>query len=207
MWSAITEFCKVFAEKHLVPSVISVVGAIAALLFLPSDYWMITKVGKFLFFFFAAGVVFLVIKLLMWLWQKIRAWFGKKEDKQYYNHRASKQEKMDMEELWTAVDSFGPDDRKLLKEFLDSNNTPIERPSGTRYFGKSLLASNWVVSTEEYGEEEQTIILSDHLKGKAIPVGSLGIGKPLVVKYKLRDEIFTALKYSKEKYGKISHFE
>ncbi len=105
------------------------------------------------------------------------------------------------------MDSFGPDDRKLLKEFLDSNNTPIERSSGTRYFGKSLLTSNWVVSTEEYGEEEQTVILSDHLKGKAIPVGSLGIGKPLVVKYKLRDEIFTALKYSKEKYGKISHFE
>ena len=115
--------------------------------------------------------------------------------------------KNDMEGLWTAVDKFNPDDRNLLKEFLDNDNAPIERSSGYRYFGNSLLASEWVVSTEEYGKEEPPIVLSEQLKGKAIPLCSMEPVRTIVVKYKLRDDVFSFLKYSKEKYGKISHFE
>lgn len=208
MWGAITEFCKVFAEKHFMPSVIAVTGAIATLLFLPANYWMITKLGKMLFIFLASGVFFLLVKLLVFLWKKICQHRENNAEKQYYARSSQKNEKKDMEALWTAVDILGPEDRQLLKEFLANNNTPIERPSGFRFVGgHSLLASNWVVSTEEYGEEESPIILSEHLKGKGIPVEALGIGKSLITKYKLHDDIFAALKYSKEKYGKISHFE
>ena len=207
MWNAIVEFCKVFAEKHLIPSVISIVGAIISLIFIPWDYWIIVKIGKFLFFILAAGVVFLVVKFMVFCWQKIMSFKNGNDLKQYYNQNAIKSEKKNIEELWTAVDNFNPDDRKLLQEFLESSNAPITRSSGNRYFGNSLLASNWVVSTEEYGEEEQPIILSEKLKGKAIPIGAMGAGRAIVVKYKLHDDIYSALKYSKEKYGKISHFE
>ena len=207
MWNAIVEFCKVFAEKHLIPSVISIVGAIVALIFIPSDYWMIVKVGKFLFFILISGVVFLVVKFLVFCWQKIMSHKSDNDLKQYYNQSAAKNEKKDMEELWTAVDKFDPEDRKLLHDFLESDNAPITCSSGNRYFGHSLLTSNWVVSTEEYGEEEQPIILSEKLKGKAIPIGAMSAGRAIVVKYKLHDDIYSALKYSKEKYGKISHFE
>lgn len=207
MWNAIVEFCKVFAEKHLIPSVISVTGAIIALIFIPSDYWMIVKIGKFLFFTVTACLIFLAVKFLVFCWQKIISFKNGNERKQYYNQSAVRNEKKDMEELWTAVDKFDPDDRKLLQDFLESGNAPITRSSGTRYFGHSLLASNWVVSTEEYGEEEQPIILSEKLKGKAIPIGAMSAGKTIVVKYKLNDDIYSILKYSKEKYGKISHFE
>ena len=111
-----------------------------------------------------------------------------------------------MENLWSDVDKFRPDDRALLKEFLENDNTPIKRSSGSRYFGNSLLTSEWVVSTEEYGEEEP-VIISKHLKEKAMPLFPMGTGRAIIVKYKLRDDIFSILKYSKEKYGKISHFE
>lgn len=210
MKEAITEFCKVFAEKHLVPSVVSIVGAITALLFLPSDYWMITKIGKVLFFILAVCLIFLAIEFMAFCYHKLCAHKNSNEKEKYYNQSAARNEKQQMEELWTAVDKFAPDDRKLLKEFLENENTPIVRSSGSRYFGNSLLASDWVVSTEEYddhAEEEPPIILPSHLKGKAIPICSDFVGRPLVVKYKLCDEIFAALKYSKEKYGKISHFE
>ena len=207
MWGAITEFCKVFAEKHFIPSVIAVTGAIAALLFLPADYWMIAKLGKKLFLFLASGSFFLLVKLLVFLWKKFSQHRENKAEKQYYARSSQKTEKKDMEDLWTAVDKWGPDDRQLLKEFLDSNNTPIYRTAGYRAAGNSLLNSNWVISTEEYGEEEPPVILSDRLKGKGIPVGSFGVGRSIVIKYKLHDDIFAALKYSKEKYGKISHFE
>lgn len=207
MWSAIVEFCKVFAEKHLIPSVIAIVGAIAALIFFPSDYWMIVKVGKFLFFVLVAGVVFLALKFLVFCWHKFVSYKSDNHLKQYYSQNATKSEKKNIEELWTAVDKFNPDDRKLLHEFLESDNTPITRSSGNRYFGHSLLASNWVVSTEEYGEEEAPIILPKELKGKVIPIGDMRPSRAIIVKYKLNDDIYSALKYSKEKYGKISHFE
>lgn len=207
MWGAITEFCKVFAEKHLIPSVISFTGTIALFLFLPKDYWMITKLGKFLFFILSSGLIFLAIQLIVFCYNKIVECKYGHEQKERYIHSALKNEKNDMESLWTVVDKFNPDDRKLLKKFLESENAPIERSSGYHYFGNSLLASDWVVSTEEYGEEEPPIVLSEHLKGRAMPLCSMGAGRSIVVKYKLRDDIFSFLKYSSEKYGKISHFE
>lgn len=207
MWGAITELCKVFAEKHLIPSVISFTCAIAILLYLPNDYWMITKIGKFLFFILVSGLIFLAMQLIVFCYKKIvECNYGHKQ-KERYIHSALKNEKNDMEGLWTVVDKFNPDDRYLINEFLENGNAPIERSSGSRYFGNSLLASDWVVSTEEYGEEEQPVIISEHLKGKAMPLFPIGIGRAIVVKYKLRDDIFSFLKYSKEKYGKISHFE
>lgn len=64
MPDSIGEALKIFLEKHLVPTVISVVAAIVALLVLPTDYWMIEKIGKTLFFFLVAGVVFSLFKSL-----------------------------------------------------------------------------------------------------------------------------------------------
>lgn len=207
MKDAINVFFKEFAEKHLVPSVISIAGAIAVFLFLPSDYWMIVKIGSVLFFILVFCIIFLAVKLLVLCYQKLCKHRSGNERKKYYSQSALKSEKKDMEELWTAVDKLSPDDRQLLKKFLDSGNDPITKPSGSRYFGNSLLASNWVVSTEEYGDEEPPVVLSEHLKGKGIPVGVIGVGRSLVTKYKLHNDIFTALRNSKEKYGKISHFE
>ena len=124
MWNAIVEFCRVFAEKHLIPSVVSIVGAIVTLIFIPSDYWMIVKVGKFLFFVLVAGVIFLGVKFLVLCWHKVMSYKNDNDLKQYYNQSATKSEKKNIEELWTAVDKFNPDDRKLLCEFLESDNAP-----------------------------------------------------------------------------------
>lgn len=46
MWDAVGESLKVFFEKHLIPTVIAIVSAIIAVLMLPSDFWMIEKIGK-----------------------------------------------------------------------------------------------------------------------------------------------------------------
>lgn len=65
MLDNVGEALKIFLEGHLIPTVISVVAAIAALLLLPSDYWMLEKIGEKLFFLLIAGIVFLGIQLLM----------------------------------------------------------------------------------------------------------------------------------------------
>ena len=43
MWNAVGESLKVFLEKHLIPTVISVVAAIVVFLVLPADNWIIEK--------------------------------------------------------------------------------------------------------------------------------------------------------------------
>lgn len=209
MWTAIGGFLKVFAEKHLIPTIVSISGAIIAILYLPYDYWMIVKLGKILFLLLAFSMFFLVTKLIVFVCSKIYSCVHRIKRKEYFERSNVGNEKKNMEALWTAVDKLCPNDRDLLKEFLDSNNSPITKSSSTRYSGNSLLNSDWVVSTEEYGEDEEPAILSSNLKGKMILTNPdiLSGCRTIIVKYKLREDIYLILKYSKEKYGKISHFE
>lgn len=204
------EILKIFLEKYFIPTVMAILVAIVVMLYLPGDYWMIEKIGRFLFFILVVGLAFLAIIFIIFCYQKICAKSDDNEARKYRNKVNDAEEKKAMDVLWSAVDRFSPDDRKLIKEFLVSGNKAIERSSGTRYFGNSLLNSDWVVHTEEYGEEEKyEVILSDKLKGKAIPVnpGFFENARPIIVKYKLCDDIYASLKYSMDNYGKISHFD
>lgn len=212
MWEAIGQAIKTFVEKHLIPTVISVVISIASFLILPADYWMITKIGKVPFALLIAGLVFLVIQFIVFCFDKIRRRCANRASKDYHNQNDMKLERETMEKLWSEVDALNPDDRKTLKEFVVSGNTPMERSSGSRYFGNSLFNSNWIVSTEEYAEEEKEPVRFDlpkKQKGQAMTVNIMDMydTRTIIVKYKLRDDIYNLLKYSMKKYGKISHFE
>lgn len=61
MWEAIASVLKIFLEKYLIPTVISVVGGILALLYLPEEYsWMTEKIGKVTIVILVAGLIFFV---------------------------------------------------------------------------------------------------------------------------------------------------
>ena len=64
MWEAIGQAIKTFVEKHLIPTVISVIIAISSFLILPTDFWMIERIGKVPFALLVAGIAFLIIQLL-----------------------------------------------------------------------------------------------------------------------------------------------
>ena len=70
MWEAIGQAIKTFVEKHLIPTVISVVVAITSFLIFPPDYWMIERVGKVPFALLVAGITFLVIQLLIFFFER-----------------------------------------------------------------------------------------------------------------------------------------
>lgn len=56
---------KVFAEKHLIPTVLSLlVGAIVYSI-TPTDFWLLIKLTKFGYWLFASGCVFIIIQLLL----------------------------------------------------------------------------------------------------------------------------------------------
>lgn len=208
MWEAIGQAIKTFVEKHLIPTVISVVVALTSFLILPADFWMIERIGKVPFALLVAGIVFLIIQLLIFLFRTIHGWLSNKSAAEYRFLNDVKLEKEALEKLWASVDAFNQDDRKVLRGFLESQNAPIERSSGTHYYGNSLFNSNWLVSTEEYRETEPVSFNPPKNKGiVTFNVFDTYSTRTVVKKYKLREDVYNILRYSMDKYGKISHFE
>ena len=210
MWEAIASVLKIFLEKYLIPTVISVVGGILALLYLPEEYsWMTEKIGKVTIVILVAGLIFLLIEFIFLICKIGRKIYSKLNMIKSNNKYKIENEKQVIEALWKNVESLSADDRELLIEFIENGNNPIERSSGIRYSFVSLLNSKWVVSIEEYKEDEKLeFVLSEKSKGKSIAVNPAVFygGKTTVKKYKLNDEIYKLLKYSMDKYGKITHF-
>ncbi len=200
MWEAIGNFFKTFAEKHLIPSVISLAAGFIAVLALPEDSWMIAKISKVGVGILAFALCFLLVELIIFVAKKVfKKASERKSDKKYQKQK----EKETIEQLWSDVDSLSPGDRALLHKFLETNNEPIENESNVWFSPGSLLASDWVVSTivPYHFENEETEITKEH----GIPITHF-INQG-TAKYKLKDDLFQLLKYSMEKYGKTSNFE
>ena len=203
MWETIGKALKVVFEKQLIPAVISVVAAIGVLLFLPADYWAITKLGKPLFLMFVAGGVFLLLNLIIYLVRKCgyfhAARKSAKENQQY--EKAKELEKM--RELWRNVDGLSPENRNLVKEFLKTDNKPI-KIENTIFPYDSFLESDWFNSTEVY--EPDTDLKPNHIS--VSPVGSVPPYPVFSTRlYKLNDQYYEILRYSWTHYGKICNFE
>lgn len=201
MWEAISNAAKVFAEKHLIPSIISLVAGLVTVLVLPENNLMIKKLNKVGVGILAFAICFLVIELIVFFVIKIRDRISlSKASKKYQIAR----EKEDIETLWENVDRLSPDERAILHKFLETNNKPIKRASSHFYSYDSLFSSDWVVSTTvpfqfENEDEGNNIIPPNIPPHRFYDDGA--------TQYKLKDDFYEFLKYSKERYGKISNFE
>lgn len=174
---------KVFAEKHLIPSVISlIVGAIIYLL-TPDDSWMIEKLTKLGYWLFVSGCFFIIIQLLIWIKNKIQ----EKQYNRYLKRSNTEYRKKEAEEnlqvLWEYVDGLDQEDRNLLKQFLANKNKPLVIRGNVYYAYGKLLNSHSVHSQKGYDDQ-----------------GSY-------TKYVLEESLYNALVVSSELYGKISRFE
>lgn len=179
MWNAIGESLKVFFEKHLIPAVISIVLAIAAILLLPNDYWMINKVGEKCFFILVAGIVFLVIQLLISITKGIRHLCYKADLARQCREIDIKKNQDAVEEWLSFVDKLPPDDRALLIKFIESENEPEIEHGYVYHSSESLYNSNLVRKMKCH--DNYTLI-------------------------KLDDKAYQALKAIYDQRGSISHF-
>ena len=209
MWEAIGGAIKELAEKHLIPFVIAVVSAIGVLLYLPVDCWMIEKVGKSMFFVFVSGIVFLAVKFIILCGKRIGRWVNGRNEKNKKGATDDQVEKKIISDFWEDVDALSPSDRQLLKDFLESENKPIEYPDGRFHRTNSLLDSDWVISTEVYGEptEADVIGIPPQLRESLTKEDLMKMVRPIHKQYKLKEKVYDLLKYSMKKYGRISNFE
>lgn len=175
------EALKIFLEKHLIPTVISVVVSIIVLIELPTEYWMITKVGRNLFFLMIAGVVFLCIQLIIHLWigfQKLKHSIHSNNE---YNKMKAKEMNENIEKWLTFVDNLAPNERDLILQFIHSNNAAITENAGVYRFynSESIYSTDFVVKTRKRDGSQMM---------------------------KLNDQFYNIMKYIYEERGSISHF-
>lgn len=180
---AFSEAIKVFAEKHLVPSIISLVSGAGIYLITPDDCWVIEKITKLGYWLLVSGCVFIVIQLLIEIRKGIskrkRNKSIKKSNEQY--DREIKEESA--RRIWDYVDNLQLEDRKYLDYFLESGNRPLTIRNGVYFPYGRLLSSRHVKVQQGYDAQ-----------------GSY-------CKYVLDEPFYRELIATREYFGKISRFE
>lgn len=107
-----------------------------------------------------------------------------------------------LEVLWGYVDSLIPLDKKYLFDFLKNKNKPIK--VGIQLFTVGLLSDNRVVvSTDKVFPSESVTNTDIDVKYTYNNHGKFKSYKLI----KSRDDFYNLLKYSYDKYGKISHID
>ena len=180
---AISTALKIFLEKHFIPTIIALVSAVMIYYFTPDTNEVLMKLGKDWYVLLTAGVVFLIITAFVKIILVIRENINHHKLIKWNQLEGKKQSEQNLRRLWDQVDALSVDDREIINQFLDSGNSPIERGAGFYCSYETLLGSHWVKSRDV---KKQT-----------------GYCK----QYILDDQVYQALKYSKEKYGRIGNFK
>ena len=196
----IIEIFKIFLDQKFIQSITAVILATMTFLLVPEDFIILSKLGATMFVLFFSGIFFLAIELISYLSNKIRRLSTLRQNKRYLNRVKESEYKEGLEKLWTIVDSMSVSDQELLKNFLSNGNQPYIH-SGNRIvrgYGYSLLESDWVYQSEFKEEVED-------YRGEFIPDQTYGYR--IRQQFILKPDIYNALKYSQDHYGRISHFD
>lgn len=189
MVEKLLDIVKLFFERYLISSIFATILSFITFYITPETYNLLIKFGLKGYCVFVFLVWFLIVLGIKQLCSKISNIVYTFKSNKYLNSQNEKENKIALELLWTYVDKLSIDDYKLLIQFIDTNNQP-HVTSGIAC-GNCLLNSDWVHKTQIEGEQ---------FKGRNLYETS-----SIKTAYILHDDIFQALKYSKEKYGKISH--
>lgn len=200
---------KVFLEQKLIPTVFSVVIAIIALLAVPEDFWMIEKVGRALFFILVAGSVFLVVQLLSAIWKKVHSAIDANRESKIAKEQEQAEAMRRAEDWWYQVDRLNPEEKELVRVFLNNNNTPLESEYAP-YFNGALSTYGWILTTQDYcSDEQQQKKAAENVHGNPIlnEMEELYPTRYIITKYKLREDVYQSLSALNALFGKISHFD
>lgn len=174
---------KVFLEKHFISTILASVIGVIGFYFTPNNNSVLMKLGRQWYVLLLAGVAFLVITFIVKMYHVIQGWIYYKSLRKRNEANDQKIAESDIRLLWDRIDSFSIEDRKLLEQFLATDNYPIERGGCAVYRPDCLLGSDWVKRRSRNGQDG------------------------FCTQFILDDQIFQILKYSKEKYGRIGNFK
>lgn len=184
MWETLGTVIKVFVEKHLIPTITSLIISIVIFLLTPEDSEVLLKLGKLLYIIFIAGIVFLVIELIRNVIFNIIKGVYHIENKNQYDKQQEIETEDAIDNLFTYVDGLVPEERDLILSLVKNNNQPItENVNSLRLYESthgSIYNTNHIVST---------------------------INRDGTKKIKLNDKFYQIVKEVYQRTGHISHFD
>lgn len=215
MIEKLADLLTIFLEKYLVPTVIAIIMSFVTYYFIgdSNPFLVKFKITGFLIFtfciwfliiYFLIQIVKYIIKGISWIIKSVKNYFEEKKSKLQQEQAEKEEEAKVLEILWSSVDSLSSDEYKLLLNFIDTENKPYCE-EGTR-IGSRLFSYNWFYKTE-ITPAKQIPIKVNRNDTKGMIAFSAHETVSATYGYILKDEIYQLIKYSLEKYGKISHFD
>lgn len=196
MFEKFIDILKAFFDKYFIQALISIIPTVIIYYYTPDNIDFTKKVGKELYILLIFVICFLLLECTIYITKSIRS-------KIHYNNFKKRQDEKIEEEtikyLWNYVDSLNGDDKNLLKFCLENNNKIInvngcliENRLLNQWFNKTQITSDGTLKAYDFFNARESDFIE---KGY------------IVTQYKLKNEVYEVLMYSKNKYGKISNFE
>ncbi|QGU96393.1 hypothetical protein GOM49_15995 [Clostridium bovifaecis] len=201
-----SDIVKIFSkilESKFYQTLISVLLTFMTFFFISDDMAIVKRFGHFWGAIFIFVCWILIIETILITWKNIKKVYTKACDNQYRDVQREKQNKEILESLWTRIDEMSNVEKEKLKYFLNNNNQPLLEGNVSYSYGH-LLNSDWVHKTQ-YTSNEQIKQKVNIIKNGQTKIEEF-VYSPKY-QYVLQEHIYEALKYSLEKYGRISHFD
>ena len=215
MIDKIFDLLKLFLEKFLVPTLLAVVLTFLTYFKTPENFAMIIKFSLTGYVAFVFCGYFLIIKLCQVVGVKlflvikniIQTKRREKKEQMQLREQVKSQLSETINKFHKATNKLSPEDRKLLREFYNTNNEPIKRSTKNFYGRTTLLGSDWVESSVVKGDKKQPInICYDNSDSDFIPIDAYETvyGEKA---YWLKDDVYDILKQSIDITGKVSDID
>lgn len=204
----LTEVLKVFIDKHLIPTIISVILAIGTLLIMPINHWIILKIGKNFFIVLAFCVYFLIVQFLVKIKSGINKVVLNIKNKNYTNKHYEEENRKVINSINEYVDSLIPQDKEILITFIKNNNKILIASERMGVFNHNdLLSNSEIINVSTYLGGISNIDKTNYWVSPDLEeIINMGM-KPLGLKqYKIKDNLFSILQYVYKSTGKLGNF-
>lgn len=200
----LADVLKIFIEKHLFPTIISIAGSIISLLYITENNWILLKIGKTLFLILSFCIFFIIVQLFLRVIKVMWAEFNRL--KKRIKQQKDDQEDM-IENINELVDRLCPEDKALLVSFLKNGNKPLISFESFDFEG--LLCNHFIVNVSDYagellGVEERGYWITNEVNNKLLNYELNLYG---LKQYKIRNEMFDDFMFVYGTKGRLGNFD
>lgn len=191
----LVDLLKFVFEKYLVQLLIAIVVATIIYYETPDDFELLKKLGKSWYSVFFVIIAFLILLFIKWIFNVVKKFIN---NMIFKNKQNKEIEKKNIKDLWNYIDRLDVREKDVVQYFLKNENKVIYA------YGNYTLEVHPELFDSSQIESDGNKKIFDFLKLEETEQVEAGIQ---LFQFKLKDEIYELLKYSKKKYGKISNFE
>lgn len=190
MWEKIVDILKALLEKHFIPSLCAIPLTALVFYILPSNNSILLKLGTNFFLISLYISFFLLIKFSIYIYNFVKKYLKMIIERKKLDEKNIK----DIVDEWLEkMDQLSPANFDIIDYLVDNNNKPL-----TVYEG--LLTNDYdlrdFVDFRKYKVKEEKLISVDPFDFNS----NLAYKKDMLVsQFKLKDYVYSTLKYIKKK--------